>query len=81
MVGLVLGGVVIRLSLREVLQGRSPDGLRYAIEHALTMPWCWPRDPSMAAVARSLVEGAPAEPAIGETILVSVCAEEASTLR
>jgi len=76
-VGLVLGGVVSRLSLREVLQGRSPDGLRYAIEHALTMPWCWPSDPSMAAIARSLVEGAPVEPAIGETILVSVCAEEA----
>lgn len=77
MVGRVLGGVVSRLSLREVLQGRSPDELRYAIEHALTMPWCWPRDASTAAVARSLVEGAPAEPAIGETILVSVCAEEA----
>lgn len=76
MVGSVFGRVVNLLSLREVLGGRPAGDLRYAVERALASPWCWPRDPSLHEAARSQGVTAPAEPAIGEVLLVSVSVEE-----
>ncbi len=76
MVGRVFGGVVRLLSLREVLSGRPAGDLRFAVEYALTFPWCWPGDPAMHEAARSRGMAVLAEPAVGEVLLVSVSAEE-----
>jgi hypothetical protein len=75
-VGCLFGGVVRLLSLREVLSGRPAGDLRFALEHALMFPWCWPSDPSMHEAARSRGVAVPTEPAVGEVLLVSVSAEE-----
>jgi len=75
-VGRVFAGLMSRLSLREVLSGRPAGALRYAVEHALTSPWCWPRDASMREAARSYGTAVPTGPAVGEVLLVSVSAEE-----
>ncbi len=69
-------------SLRAWLAARRvPAVQRPGVAHALSTPWCWPTDPTLAAHALAMGYAAPPRSGVGEVLLVSVAAEREALWR
>lgn len=65
----------VRESLRAHLEaGRVRSFFRPAARWALATPWCWPRDPRLAATASGVCPDGARDIAPGEVLLVSISA-------
>ncbi len=77
MVGRAREDAVTDASLRAWLSApRVPASYREAARRALSTPWCWPVDATLASAATRLCAGPPEGPRAGEVLLVSVAARE-----